>query len=100
MLLATVLDPTPSSAKTEELVLGAGCFWCIETMLEQLQGVDEVVSGYMGGTVPNPTYEMVTSGTTGHAEVVKVVYRPSVISRRDLLRIFFTVHNPTTLNRQ
>ena len=84
----------------ESIVLGGGCFWCVEAMLERLAGVTRVESGYAGGTVENPTYQQVCTGTTGHAEVVRVSYDPAQISLADLLRIFFTVHDPTTLNRQ
>lgn len=86
--------------QTDTLVLAGGCFWCVEGVYEMLEGVDSVVSGYAGGRIPNPSYEQVCSGVTGHAEVVKITFKPSVITKRDLLRIFFTVHNPTTLNRQ
>lgn len=84
----------------EQATLGGGCFWCLEAVFNQLRGVERVVSGYAGGTVPNPTYEQVCTGRTGHAEVVQVTYDPSVISFRDLLDVFFTIHDPTTLNRQ
>ena len=80
--------------------LGGGCFWCIEAVLEQLRGVREVVSGYAGGRVPNPSYEQVCTGRTGHAEVVQVTFDPSEISFRELLEVFFTLHDPTTENRQ
>lgn len=90
----------PSVAKRDSLVLAGGCFWCVEGVLEQLKGVDSVVSGYAGGKTKNPTYKEVCTGATGHAEAVKVTFDPTVISARDLLRIFFTVHDPTTLNRQ
>lgn len=80
--------------------LGGGCFWCIEAVLEQLDGVREVVSGYAGGDVPNPTYEQVCSGRTGHAEVVQVTFDPAKISYRELLEVFLTLHDPTTGNRQ
>jgi len=80
--------------------IGGGCFWCVEAALGQLQGVEKVVSGYAGGKEPNPDYRNVCSGTTGHAEVVQIEFRPEVISYRDLLEIFFAVHDPTTLNRQ
>jgi peptide-methionine (S)-S-oxide reductase len=87
--------------KTLELAtLGGGCFWCLEAVYSELQGVEQVVSGYAGGHVRNPTYREVCSGATGHAEVVQITFDPSVISYRDLLRIFFTIHDPTTLNRQ
>jgi peptide-methionine (S)-S-oxide reductase len=80
--------------------LAGGCFWCLEAVFAQLRGVEVVESGYAGGTVANPTYEMVCSGTTGHAEVVQVTFDPEVITYRDLLNVFFTIHDPTTLNRQ
>lgn len=80
--------------------LAGGCFWCLEAVYEGLRGVESVVSGYMGGTVPNPTYEAVCTGTTGHAEVVQLTYDPAVLSFKDILEVFFTIHDPTTLNRQ
>ncbi len=79
---------------------GGGCFWCLEAAYERLRGVHGVKSGYAGGDVPNPTYEQVCKGTTGHAEVVQVAYDPKQITYRDLLEIFFTIHDPTQLNRQ
>ena len=86
--------------RTETALMGGGCFWCIEAVLERLEGVLKVVSGYAGGKVPDPSYEQVCSGTTGHAEVVQVEFDPAVISFRDLLVVFFAMHDPTTLNRQ
>jgi peptide-methionine (S)-S-oxide reductase len=86
--------------QTETAVLGGGCFWCVEAALQQLTGVLTVESGYMGGEVDNPSYEQVCSGTTGHVEVVRVEYDPALISYRELLEVFFTAHDPTTLNRQ
>src|SRR5437899_7809185 len=80
--------------------LAGGCFWCLEAVFDDLEGVEDVVSGYSGGSVPNPTYQRVCTGDTGHAEVVQVTFNPDVISYRDLLRVFFTIHDPTTLNRQ
>jgi peptide-methionine (S)-S-oxide reductase len=80
--------------------LGGGCFWCLEAVFDDLKGVLDVVSGYSGGTVPNPSYQVVCTGGTGHAEVVQVRFDPSIISYSDLLRVFFTIHDPTTLNRQ
>jgi len=85
---------------TEKAVLGAGCFWCVEASFLQLEGVESVRSGYMGGRIPNPTYEQVCSGTTGHVEVAEITFDPEKISYRDLLEVFFTAHDPTTLNRQ
>ena len=84
----------------EKATLGGGCFWCTEAVFDELKGVEDVVSGYTGGHVPNPTYRQVCSGTTGHAEVVQVTFDPEVISYRDILEIYFTIHDPTTLNRQ
>lgn len=97
-LLTMNLNAEPP--KKETLVIAGGCFWCVEGVLEQLIGVDSVESGYAGGTTKNPTYKDVCSGETGHAEVVKVTFDPAKITAKDLLRIFFTVHNPTTLNQQ
>ena len=84
----------------ETATLGGGCFWCIDTIFRELQGVEKVESGYAGGRTANPTYRDVCSGMTGHAEVVQVTFDPSVLSFRDLLRVFFTVHDPTTPDRQ
>jgi len=84
----------------EVATLGAGCFWCTEAIFTQLKGVETVESGFSGGQVENPTYDQVCNGDTGHAEVVQLTFNPSVISYQELLRIFFTVHDPTTLNRQ
>ncbi|HXK60887.1 MAG TPA: peptide-methionine (S)-S-oxide reductase MsrA [Acidobacteriota bacterium] len=90
-----------ASGKSEEVItLAGGCFWCVEAIFDDLKGVKQVESGYSGGHVPNPTYEQVCSGRTGHAEVIEVTFDPQVISLEDILRIFFTVHDPTTLNRQ
>ena len=85
---------------TEIATLGGGCFWCLEAVYQQLKGVQAVESGYAGGHVDNPTYEQVCEGTTGHVEVVRVTFDPDVVSYRDVLEIFFTIHDPTTLNRQ
>lgn len=85
---------------TELATFGGGCFWCLEAVYEQLKGVERVVSGYAGGHVPNPTYEQVCSGATGHAEVVQITFDPAAIAYADLLDVFFTIHDPTTLNRQ
>ncbi|MGF1585410.1 MAG: peptide-methionine (S)-S-oxide reductase MsrA [Bacteroidales bacterium] len=84
----------------ETITLGAGCFWCVEAIFEQVDGVVSVTSGYSGGRISNPTYREVTSGRTGHAEVIHVVYNPTVIPFARLLEIFFMTHDPTTLNRQ
>jgi peptide-methionine (S)-S-oxide reductase len=84
----------------EKATLGGGCFWCLEAVFLELKGVAGVQSGYAGGAAENPTYKQVCSGTTGHAEVVQVTFAPSVVSFEDLLRIFFTIHDPTTKDRQ
>jgi len=89
-----------SPTQLETATLAGGCFWCLEAVFERLIGVERVVSGYAGGSVPNPTYEDVCSGMTGHAEVVQVTFDPAVISYRELLEILFAFHDPTTLNRQ
>jgi len=89
-----------SQKQSEIATLAGGCFWCLEAVYEDLKGVESVESGYTGGSVPNPTYEQVCSGNTGHAEVVRITFDPSVASYRDLLEVFFTIHDPTTLNRQ
>ena len=85
---------------TETATLAGGCFWCLEAVYDQLKGVSSVVSGYAGGKTPNPTYEAVCGGRTGHAEVVQIEFDPAVISYQNLLDVFFTIHDPTTLNRQ
>jgi len=85
---------------TEVAILGGGCFWCTEAVYLEARGVTRVESGYMGGDMPDPTYEQVCAGTTGHAEVIRLEFDPNVISYRDILEIFFTIHDPTTLNRQ
>jgi peptide-methionine (S)-S-oxide reductase len=87
-------------AQTETITLGGGCFWCLEAVFQRMEGVTDVVSGYMGGHVDNPTYRQVCSGDTGHAEVVQVTFDPAIVSLRDVLEVFFTIHDPTTLNRQ
>jgi peptide-methionine (S)-S-oxide reductase len=84
----------------EAATLAGGCFWCLEAVYDQIQGVESVESGYIGGGIDNPTYEAVCGGHTGHAEAVKVTFDPRVISYRELLEIFFVIHDPTTLNRQ
>jgi peptide-methionine (S)-S-oxide reductase len=86
--------------KNEMATLAGGCFWCLEAAFLQLRGVERVESGYSGGQVPNPSYERVCTGTTGHAEVVQVTFDPQVITFADLLHVFFTIHDPTTLNQQ
>jgi peptide-methionine (S)-S-oxide reductase len=90
---------TPPAAR-EVATLGGGCFWCLDAVFAALAGVEKVESGYTGGHVANPTYEAVCSGTTGHAEVVRVTFDPALISYREILEVFFAIHDPTTLNRQ
>jgi peptide-methionine (S)-S-oxide reductase len=89
-----------NSSNHEVAALAGGCFWCLDAVFRGLKGVEQVVSGYAGGTVPNPSYEAVCTGRTGHAEVVQVTFDPAVLSYRDLVEVFFGIHDPTTLNRQ
>ncbi len=89
-----------TTGSRETAVLGGGCFWCLEAVYNELRGVETVISGYAGGSVPNPSYEQVCTGRTGHAEVVRVTFDPAEISYRDILQVFFTIHDPTTPNRQ
>ena len=93
-------DSMPAHASTETATLGGGCFWCLEAVFDELVGVEEVLSGYAGGAAANPSYRQVCSGGSGHAEVVQVSFDPGVIAFEDILRVFFTIHDPTTLNRQ
>lgn len=90
-------EPQPNR---EVATLAGGCFWCLEAVFDDLRGVEQVDSGYSGGTVPHPTYRQVCTGTTGHAEVVQITFDPHVVSFKELLQVFFTIHDPTTLNRQ
>jgi peptide-methionine (S)-S-oxide reductase len=94
----TASDAAP--AGKEVATLAGGCFWCLEAVYDEMDGVESVVSGYMGGRVANPSYEQVCGGNTGHAEVVQITFDPRVVSFRDLLEVFFVIHDPTTLNRQ
>jgi len=111
LVLSSALKGTANMSKPENqtvafsqgkevVTLGGGCFWCIEAIFEELNGVEQVESGYSGGRVDDPTYEQVCTGTTGHAEVVQVTFDPKTISLKEILEVFFTVHDPTTLNRQ
>jgi len=84
----------------ELATLGGGCFWCLEAVYLEMKGIEKVESGYCGGTVPNPSYYQVCEGDTGHAEVVQLTFDPQVVSFKDILKVFFTIHDPTTLNRQ
>lgn len=93
-------DGQTETGELEVATLGGGCFWCLEPVYDDLKGVVSVESGYAGGHVPNPSYEQVCTGNTGHAEVVRVTFDPSQISYRDILNVFFSIHDPTTLNRQ
>lgn len=101
-ILFTIMSPLsePSQSENEVAVFGAGCFWCVEAIYQRVNGVVSVESGYAGGHLENPTYREVTTGRTGHAEVAKVIYDPSVISYKELLEVFWHTHDPTTLNRQ
>jgi peptide-methionine (S)-S-oxide reductase len=94
------LSMESANAQTEVATLAGGCFWCLEAVYDELNGFIKAQSGYMGGTMPNPTYEYVCSGGTGHAEVVQITYDPAVLSFSELLEVFFAIHDPTTLNRQ
>jgi peptide-methionine (S)-S-oxide reductase len=92
---------TPNDSGTREVAtLAGGCFWCLDAVFRDLRGIEKVESGYAGGTTVNPSYEQVCSGRTGHAEVIQVTFDPTTITFRDLLGVFFTIHDPTTLNRQ
>ena len=100
LLPAMTQGETADKPATDSIVLGGGCFWCVEALYETLDGVTAVQSGYAGGTVPEPTYEAVCSGKTGHAEVVRIDFNPETISLRELIDFFWEAHDPTTLNRQ
>jgi peptide-methionine (S)-S-oxide reductase len=96
----TLPAESPAPAGREIATLAGGCFWCLEAVYDRMKGVESVQSGYMGGSSANPTYEQVCGGNSGHAEVVRVTYDPAIVSFRDLLEVFFVIHDPTTLNRQ
>lgn len=100
LLSLNLLGSIDMKEKHETATFGGGCFWCTEAIFERVNGVHKVESGYSGGTVSNPDYKMVTSGTTGHAEVVQISFDPTVVTFTELLEIFFKTHDPTTLNRQ
>jgi peptide-methionine (S)-S-oxide reductase len=95
-----VAEPPPLAAGLERATFGNGCFWCTEAVFQRLKGVQSVVSGYSGGWAPNPTYQDVCTGATGHAEALQITYDPAIVSYRDLLEVFWQTHDPTTLNRQ
>ena len=99
MLQEQLLRIPPPQGK-EIATLAGGCFWCLEAVYDELNGVEDVVSGYAGGRVPNPSYELVCTGATGHAEVVQITFDPKTISFKEILEVFFTIHDPTTPNRQ
>jgi len=94
------MNNTMDSTNLEEATFGAGCFWCVEAVFEEVKGIKSAVAGYAGGEIKNPTYKQVSSGTTDHAEVARITYDPSVISYEQLLEVFWHTHNPTTKNRQ
>ena len=98
--MTQVLSDETGWRAEEMATLGGGCFWCLEAVFVELRGVNQVVSGYAGGSVANPTYRAICNGTTGHAEVAQLTFDPAVISFRDVLQVFFATHDPTTLNRQ
>lgn len=98
--MPTPVLPDQAPAGKEVATLGGGCFWCLEAVYDQLKGVESVESGYMGGHIRDPGYEAVCGGDTGHAEVVRITFDPGVISFREILDVFFVIHDPTTLNRQ
>jgi peptide-methionine (S)-S-oxide reductase len=99
-MLQQQLQETRTFQAKEVTTLAGGCFWCLEAVYDELNGVEDVVSGYSGGKTPYPSYEMVCTGTTGHAEVVQLTFNPKIISFKEILEVFFTIHDPTTLNRQ
>ena len=95
-----LINTTIKQQNMDTITFGAGCFWCVEAIFSDLNGVDKVISGYAGGTVKNPSYKEVCTGSTGHAEVCQVIYNPEIITYKELLEVFWQVHDPTTLNRQ
>lgn len=99
-LMSTQKQLEMNSENLDTITLAGGCFWCVEAVYQQLNGVEKVVSGYTGGTIKNPAYREVCEGTTGHAEVAQIIYDRTKVSLKDILEVFFTVHDPTTLNRQ
>ena len=95
-----MIQENPNGKASQVATLGGGCFWCMEAVFSEMNGVEKVVSGYSGGSVANPTYEQVCTGRTGHAEVIQITFDSQIISYREIVQIFFTMHDPTTLNRQ
>jgi peptide-methionine (S)-S-oxide reductase len=100
LVFMATIEGYSQSNKNEVAILGAGCFWCVEAVFQELQGVESVESGYTGGSVEDPTYKQICTGTTGHAEVAKVTFNPEVVSFGEVLEVFWKTHDPTTLNRQ
>ena len=100
LIIMSSIEGFTQSNKKEVAILGAGCFWCVEAVFEELKGVMLVESGYMGGTVDNPTYAQICTGRTGHAEVARITYDPDVLSFKEVLEVFWKTHDPTTLNQQ
>ena len=100
LLFMATIDGMSQSDKKEVAILGAGCFWCVEAVFEELQGVEEVESGYTGGSVENPTYQQIGTGNTGHAEVARITFNPEVLTFTEVLEVFWKTHDPTTINRQ
>ena len=98
--MSKLIAPDETPTGKEVATLGGGCFWCLEAVYDDMKGIESVESGYMGGSVPNPTYEQVCDGSTGHAEVVRITFDPHVATYQDILQVFFVIHDPTTLNRQ
>lgn len=94
------IENTNDTTITDTITLGAGCFWCVEAIFDQLKGVEKVISGYAGGEIKNPSYKEVCTGRTGHAEVCQVIYNPKIISIEEILEVFWQTHDPTTLNKQ
>ena len=100
LLFMATLEGMSQSNNKEVAILGAGCFWCVEAVFEELQGVESVESGYTGGTVDDPTYKQICTGNTGHAEVARITFNPEVLTFKEVLEVFWKTHDPTTLNRQ
>lgn len=100
LMLQAQLQRNAQPQSKEIVTLAGGCFWCLEAVYNELNGVEDVISGYAGGKVPNPSYEMVCTGATGHAEAVQITFNPTIISFKEILQVFFTIHDPTTPNRQ
>ena len=100
LVFMAIIEGHGQSNNKEVAILGAGCFWCVEAVFEELQGVESVESGYTGGTIEDPTYKQICTGNTGHAEVARITFNPEVVSFKEVLEVFWKTHDPTTLNRQ